>query len=319
MKSLIYMAKPVYGGWVTFTAHLANQFGYPVYKIGKRTEGTLDNPRTRDFGYGVRYQNISLEDAKKLKNILITAIDKNYYKLLPSLDNKKISIVIHDPTEVKGKSTQPVLDFIQNQKIITIRPSVQQFLKDKWNLKSTFKYHPFFPYSVEKKRGLKKAVSISRIDYDKNTDIILKTNQLLPKKIPIYGAKNDLYVYRILREMDSMKKEDPSSCYQGTFKKSFRELSKILSQYDYMIDLSTIHHDGGGSQYTFLEAIHNGCALILNRSWVEGKKTPFRDGYNCILVSNEDELLQKLQSSININKLVKNAKKLLLPHTSEKW
>ena len=36
--SLVYLAKPVYGGWVTFTVHLAKQFNYPLYKVSKRTE-----------------------------------------------------------------------------------------------------------------------------------------------------------------------------------------------------------------------------------------------------------------------------------------
>ena len=31
--NLIYMAKPPYGGWVSFTAHLALKKKYPLYKI----------------------------------------------------------------------------------------------------------------------------------------------------------------------------------------------------------------------------------------------------------------------------------------------
>ena len=36
--NLVYMAKPIYGGWVTFTSHLALKCGADLYKIGKRTE-----------------------------------------------------------------------------------------------------------------------------------------------------------------------------------------------------------------------------------------------------------------------------------------
>ncbi|MBA3286096.1 MAG: hypothetical protein H0U27_13705 [Nitrosopumilus sp.] len=36
-----------------------------------------------------------------------------------------------------------------------------------------------------------------------------------------------------------------------------------------MIDLSEIPHDGGGTQYTFLEAIYNNSAIVLNRKWIE--------------------------------------------------
>ena len=33
--SLVYLAKPIYGGWVTFTVHLAKKYGYRLYKVGK--------------------------------------------------------------------------------------------------------------------------------------------------------------------------------------------------------------------------------------------------------------------------------------------
>ena len=36
--SLVYLAKPIYGGWITFTIHLANKYNYRLYKVGKRTE-----------------------------------------------------------------------------------------------------------------------------------------------------------------------------------------------------------------------------------------------------------------------------------------
>ena len=65
--SLVYLAKPIYGGWVTFTVHLAKQFNYRLYKVGKRTE-----KKVRNYGYGIDYQNVSLEDLLKLPNLLIS-------------------------------------------------------------------------------------------------------------------------------------------------------------------------------------------------------------------------------------------------------
>ena len=55
--SLVYLAKPIYGGWVTFTVHLAKKFNYRLYKVAKRTEKKM-----RHFGYSVDYQNISIND-----------------------------------------------------------------------------------------------------------------------------------------------------------------------------------------------------------------------------------------------------------------
>ena len=79
--NLIYMAKPRFGGWVTFTSHLSQKYNYKLYKIHHRTEVKKNGePILRNFGYGVYYQNISIQDAIKLKNIMITAIDKYYYQ-----------------------------------------------------------------------------------------------------------------------------------------------------------------------------------------------------------------------------------------------
>ena len=41
--SLVYLAKPIYGGWVTFTVHLVKQFNYRLYKVAKRTEKKNEN------------------------------------------------------------------------------------------------------------------------------------------------------------------------------------------------------------------------------------------------------------------------------------
>ena len=76
-KNIFYLAKPVYGGWVTFTAHLSKKNNYPIYKITKRTE-----KNKRDFGYECEYQNLNLADALKLDNPLITAIDKHYWQYI---------------------------------------------------------------------------------------------------------------------------------------------------------------------------------------------------------------------------------------------
>ena len=52
--NLLYLAKPVYGGWVTFTAHLSHKLKAPIHKITSRTE-----KNKRDFGYECQYRNIS--------------------------------------------------------------------------------------------------------------------------------------------------------------------------------------------------------------------------------------------------------------------
>lgn len=315
-KQLLYLAQPIYGGWVTMTAHLCLKYKYPLFKIGNRTE-----TKSRNFGYNIKYRNLSKEDIKKLPNILITAIDKHYYPFLEFLP-KNTSIIIHDPTEVKSSENNenPLLNYLPNFKVYTIRESVQLFLLKNLGIKSIFQRHPFYNYSLKQGNHDSIAVSISRIDFDKNIEIILKANKLITKpenKIQIYGAENRLYVYHKLLNLGFKK------YYKGKFNKTLPPSqdynSNILEGVKYVIDLSTIKNDGGGTQYTFLEAIYQGCTLILHKKWVEHKKSIFRHGVNCLAIETPEELAEILNNNINTFNIVKVSKKILKEHTNVSW
>ena len=315
---MVYMGKPTYGGWVTFTAHLQLKYKYPLYNIAKRTEKLKSGePKLRPYGYGTYYQNISIDELSKLPNLFITAIDKTYYEHLDKFPDGT-TIVIHDPTEVKSKASKPVLDNLGRFNVITIRETVKAMLKDKYNIDSKFLYHPFFEYQYKKDKKPEGSIAISRIDFDKHTDIIIRANDKLPKEqtIDIYGAKNDLYVFHHLKTKLGL---DLDKYYKGQFEKDYTKLAEMLAKMKFMVDLSAIKGDGGGSQYTFLEAIHNECVLVLNKAWVEGVTTPFVHGKNCFIVSNENELAELLLSGIDTKKIVKEAKKLLEKHIDNSW
>jgi len=317
-KSLLYLATPVYGGWVTMTAHLVLKYNYLLYKVSSRTE-----TNSRDFGYNVKYRNISKEELKNLNNILITAIDKHYYPILEFLP-KNVSIVIHDPTEVKTstKNPNPLLKYLPKMNIITIRESVKNYLLENHHLKSTFVKHPFFEYSIPRELIKKSnfAVSISRIDFDKNIEIILEANQLIKdsnRRVVLFGAENRLYTYHKLKPLGFKK------YYKGKFNKtlpaSIQGNNNLLNGVRFVVDLSVIKNDGGGTQYTFLEAIHQNCCLILHKKWINQKGSIFRDKYNCLVIETPEELASILSRNINTKSIIQNAKKILKSHTQIKW
>ena len=306
MVHLIYMARPIYGGWVTFTAHLSLKYSLPLYRIGSRTE-----EKQRDYGYGVQYQNRAPNDLPKGK-LLITAIDKTYYEYLDKMPDGTL-IVIHDPTEVTGKNKEPILRNLPRFRIITIRESVKKFLKDEYSLKSKFIVHPFYEYPFTKAKHPQKAVSISRIDFDKHTDILLKANAQLKDPIDIYGAINRQYVFFKLKELGFTR------FYKGPFDKSFEDLDEILTDAKFVVDMSVIKHDGGGSQYTFLEAMYEECALVINTKWVAGGKTEFEDGKNCFTVADEEELVALLNRNPNTSRVLRGGRELLRPHIEVNW
>ena len=314
MYNLVYMAKPIYGGWVTYTAHLSLKNDYSIYKIGKRTEKNL-----RDYGYNTKYQNLKIEDLIKLNNLMITALDKHYYEYLQYFP-KNTTLVIHDPTELKNKNNPLIRDGLINKfKIITIRQTVKDYLMKTYNIDSQFLTHPFYQYEKNCDSMNNYAVSISRIDFDKNIDIILRCNNLIEyddKCVKIFGKENRLYVHHKLKDLHfhdywygSYPKNLPMTYSNAGVEKD------ILKDCKFMVDLSTIKDDGGGTQYTFLEAIYNDCILILNREWID-KGDLFVENENCLAVKDEYELRDILLGIREFDKknIINNAKKILENH-----
>jgi hypothetical protein len=86
-----------------------------------------------------------------------------------------------------------------------------------------------------------------------------------------------------------------------------------------MVDMSAIKRDGAGTQYTFLEAIHHRCGLILNDAWFENGVEELVPEKNCLSVSNDVELASACRASEKTRlRLVNAAAKLLSKHTLDK-
>src|SRR5919201_1445545 len=154
---------------------------------------------------------------------------------------------------------------------------------------------------MEKEKS--EAVSISRVEYGKNIEIIMNANRLLRKEenntnhhdytIKIHGPFNPQYVKYKLGEEKVFRQY-----YRGTFKKSFAAISYILNKAKFVVDLSIIPNEG-----------------------VDSKYCNFKEGYNCYAVSNGKELAEIIKNRKNIDtiKVISNAKKLLYRHINVDW
>lgn len=274
-NNLLYLSNSNFGGWVSFSYHLAKILGKNhILKVKHSFRGG-------GIFYGdIRYKNVKESLLGKLKSPIILAVDKAHYGLLSKI--KEATIVIHDPTELSAE----VMDFIKRNKVITIRETVSNLLLKK-GIKNTFLKHPFYRYPkiiTEKKANR----ALSRVDFDKNTDIICKANNL-GASIEIYGYKNHIYYYHTLKGLGF------DNYYKGTYKKDISSISKVYAETRFLVDLSTIKKDGGGTQYTFLEAEYHGCTLILHKDWCNVKGSLYVTGKNCYAVSNEKELTNALK------------------------
>jgi hypothetical protein len=88
-----------------------------------------------------------------------------------------------------------------------------------------------------------------------------------------------------------------------------------------MVDMSIIKGDGGGTQYTFLEAIYQDCVLVLHDEWTN-KGSLFVSGVNCIVVSNEEELAKVMNVGIPeelYDIILQNSKKIIEDHLVVDW
>ena len=317
MVNLVYMAKPIYGGWVTFTAHLCLKYNCDLFKIGKRTE-----KKKREYGYGVQYQNYRIDELLEKGKIIITAVDKHYWKYL-HLFPKGTILVVHDPTELKGKENK-IVELIHHFKIITIRKTVQEFIKTEYNVDTDLLPHPFYEYPKTNASSDYYSLSISRIDFDKHTDLLLEANQFIKegdKRIQIFGAENRLYVHHKLKDLNFHE------YWHGKFPKTLplsHEGKDLLNDCKYIVDMSIIKGDGGGTQYTFLEAIYHNCALILHKDWVE-QGDLFKKDHNCYVVGYTHNIGKEIADIINTpldgkyEMIIKNAKEILNNHIQVKW
>lgn len=313
--NLFYMSPNPYGGWVTFTAHLMTALlrcgvDAHLFKIGNNTES-----KHRPFGYGKFYQNISLADAVMLDGEhLIVAMARNYVEAAAKLiDCNSARIVIHDPTELKHKSipTWFLADHCR-EKMVVIRKSMLKVLPG-----ATYIPHPFERTTTTRKVvKLKNAVSTCRIDFDKHTEILLTANRLLPenKRIDIRGFENRLYTkFKIVPNFPEWVQS--KAHYDRS---QWGSVYEILRPATYAVDMSEIKGDGGGTQYSFLEAIDAGCVLVLNRKWMFDKKTDvMQEDENCFMVSSGEELASLLEKPLHKDKqyqLTQRAEKILAKH-----
>jgi hypothetical protein len=274
--NILYATKVNLGGWATFTVHLVNLLrreGHEVRlcKIGNNTENF-----ERPFGaHGVSYRNISRGDLVHLLDdyCIVAALGKHYVEDVEYLIEDGAGIVVHDTAESTNR--------MSIRRPWCIRKGLATLFDD-----AVFIRHPYvrvadadrLPYN--KRRGY---VATSRVDFDKNTTMILDANRL-GAKIDIVGFENRLYTkFKVCphySEWVQSKGDHPRSGVE-----SFALLCKARS----MVDLTDIKGDGGGTQYTFLEAWDAGAVPVIGTWWLS-KKDDMQDGKNCLAVYDAQHL-----------------------------
>tara|TARA_R110000787_G_scaffold156836_4_gene270788 strand:- start:1877 stop:2845 length:969 start_codon:yes stop_codon:yes gene_type:complete len=287
---LFYLTPNPYGGWVTYTSHLMDALEAvgveaSLFKVRPKSE-----KKTRDYGYGKRYRNISMEEALSRNNPrLILAGAKQFKEETKILYDAGASIVVHDPTELKNL---PELDY---KRCVVIRKIGARSLPG-----ATFIRHPYSPFPMKDidyaaKQG---AVSTSRIDFDKHTDILLDANRLLKDPINIRGFENRLYTrFKIVPNYPEWEQSKAHYPREENF------AFNLMKEYLFSVDMTQIVGDGGGTQYTTLEAWNAGCIPIIHEEWILDKPDDMKPGQNCFVVNGPEDLVDVLEEAYDIQKL----------------
>ena len=331
--NLLYLSHSRYGGWVTFTTHLyhglvgkqpsvhdkmALSENHEVIRVTARTEKTY-----RNMGNYVPYRNMGEEDILKIEGpILITAMDKHHRELAVKLLKQGAYIVIHDPTELRNPEFKK---FIQPSQVIVVRKSMLKHMP-----KATFIGHPYMAVGTVDPLNFREwqsrsnhAISISRLDFDKNSSWLFEVNRKLPldRQIIIRGAENRMYTknkivpkYPEYRQ-DSKRPKDKRAIYDLKFRGAFNLCKKAK----FMTDFSVIKGDGGGTQYTFLEAIDAGTICLVHKNWIYPKDAMKDEGedQNCLAFENFTAVSNFLSGEMDqhMSAFIRtNASKLLQEH-----
>ena len=282
-----YLSKNPYGGWVTFMYHLKEALETQMYDVDvvkiskKRTE-----EKHRNLTDDLAYRNMIKEEVFDIgvDRVIITAVNKHYAEEAHYLYEQGAFLVVHDPNELKYWEDEGLA--INNPSTIVIRESMLAYLPN-----ATFIRHPYKRVFTDRTAELgpsrEGAISIARIDHDKNTHLILQANQDFGANIVIKGFENRLY-----GKFNLMKKFPWWEQMQSThaFPKQARMGAMLCQPFNFMVDMSTIKGDGGGTQYTFLEAWDGGAIPVINTKWFREGTNDMVLGDNCYSAETAEEI-----------------------------
>lgn len=309
------------GGSSSYVVHLYAgllRAGYSptLYKIGASYK-----KEPMDFMYGIKYIRVNIEVAlhlaKKNPALITYCFWKENGEKAKQLMSIGVPIVVHDPAEF----TEDYLQFCRTHpydRTLVIRPKNKRNL-EAYGVYSTFAPHPYLPVTPEPAAGPAQGVAVScvRVDFRKHQEIICQANAQYDAGIDMYGEPNRLFVYHTLNK----KYPGWDARYKGTYPSEFGAAVKILSRYEWAIDLTNIKTDGGGTQYAFFEAWNSNRPLIVNSAWIgDGRESDLKHGVNCFAVTDAEDLFNVLRNTSNEERIfaVENGKKLMDRHNAVK-
>jgi len=316
MIALFFAQKQfVSGGTASFALHL--YAAMKMAEIDVRMYQFSDNPKGSKVlkGYGVRVHYATPEKALKIvRNNPSLLVSPEHEPLIKDLMKAGMRIVIHDPSEFVRKSHRNY-EHLQDETLIKdpicIRPTLQAFYKD-----AHFIPHPYVRQFQEWVGGdlasRKIACSIARLTFVKRPEIILEANRHIhsdSEKIQLLGAENRLCTFhKLMPKFPEFKQGGRGLPLE------WGASSRKAAEYMLAVDLTRFPHDGGGSQYTFMEAWDAGTVNVIHGDWLR-YPGEIRADYNCLTIGSPEELAALIKETRN-SKFIKKLSEISLQSTA---
>lgn len=300
MINVLHLSPWPLGGATSYVVNLSQtlrQAGvqHRVVRLAKKTEHKL-----REIGaYGVNYQNVSIEAARKGRGCWLLAsapTDTEIAKVAVELVEKsKGAYVFHDPNEFQ---IYPHWKTADRNRVICIRETGLDSMP-----KGKFIPHPYVRFAAPEEHSAPKpkhACSIARVSAVKNAHWILEANMTLPERlrVDLKGSVNRMWWNF------NVRKKHPDWPYpEGAgFDRVRGAAVQACKGYRYMVDLTVFKNDGGGTQYSFLEAIDAGAVPIMTKNWCGYKGVARELGFQVGSAEELKEFLLEAENSKAIGK-----------------
>lgn len=265
MINILHLSPWPIGGSTTFIVNLAKTFeaaGVP-YRIGRLAART--EKKKREIGsFGVFYQNVSFEDAQKVRGVwLLASAPTNKEKAEQAVvlvHKSNGAFVFHDPNEL---GMYPHWELADRSRVVCIRETGLTTMPG-----GLFVPHPYVRV-MGAAAGLpsprKHAVSIARTSAVKNSHWILEANETLPAKLKVelFGEVNRFWWNFNVKP----KHPEWAMPKAAGFPRLYGEAVRICAGFNYMVDMTIFKNDGGGTQYSLLEAMDAGTVPIMSSAW----------------------------------------------------
>jgi hypothetical protein len=302
---LIAMRWCDYGGWPSYTKHLYFGLKDAGHEPVVLTDGKVMPGWKKVMNFG------PLSDMGTCDKTIITVIAPDE-KLAKSLKGRIDALVLHDPTEWRRKVSKATIKAIEPKLAVFIRAKSMKTFKAAGfyrRAKSEFILHPYKRICEERVDG-DRVVCTARIDHDKRTHILVAAD----RGIELWtGYVNWVYDQE---KFGAVIRKRPF--YKGKFGFTDEDVAKVYEGTCALVDMSKIVGDGGGTQYTFLEAMDFGSDCILASDWTAGKNPELIAGKHYHEVGNVKQLQETIDTVRETGPvLTEGAEEILAAHDAK--